>query len=109
MNYKPSPDDVTKVVTPVGLYQRTVVCAANKFANGLIVCGARHFDPIMRAQLDAIEGGRPSLADHEQGFIDQWGNFMSRTEASVVACSSGQKMRNPDVKPGDTLYSEDLY
>ena len=28
-----------------------VVCAANKFSDGLIVCGARHYDRIMHRQI----------------------------------------------------------
>lgn len=109
-NYKPIKGNITMVAVPGGILPRTVVCAANKFETGLIICGARHFDRVMHTQLDAIEAsGRPKLSGHEQGFIDQWGNFMSRKEACLVAISSGQKLRNPNISAGDSLYSEDLY
>lgn len=84
---------------------RVVVCAANRYGD-LIVCGARHFDMVMRAQIKAanIERSVP-----EQGFIDQWGVFMDREEALLVATAAGQiNVRRPK-SPGNELFSEDLY
>ena len=88
--------------------QRVVVCAANRSKSGKIVCGARHWDPAMRAQI-LVDGKRPpewSVA--EQGFIDQFCVFMTRQEAWKVAEAAGQIKFGRDYSKG-VLYSEDLY
>lgn len=92
------------------LAAQRVVCAANRNrVTGLIICGARHFDTIMHRQMEA----RPpeELDDwhrSEQGFIDQFGNFLTREEAHKVATERGQFFRR---FAGDEreLYSENLY
>lgn len=84
---------------------RIVVCAANRREDGLILCGARHWDGIMCAQADAIGWDDSKMA--EQGFIDQFGIFLTREEAREIALASGQKLRNPE--PEEILFSEDLY
>lgn len=82
-----------------------VVCAANRHHDsGRIICGARHWDSIMRGQLiDGQKGG-----SWDQGFIDQWGQFLTREEAWKVAVAKGQIRRQIDTPEG-TLYSEHLY
>lgn len=92
---------------------RTVVCAANRFpgtGNGpIIVCGARHFDNVMHAVIDAL-GLQSQAGDAEQGFIDQFGVFMTREEAATVAAEAGQlNVRRPKTVPARQLFSEDLY
>lgn len=89
---------------------RRVVCAAMRNGPYLVV-GPRHFDMTMHAQLAILKRADPNLDKKwEQGFIDQFGVFMDRTEAMVVAKASGQPINftrngsNPDV-----LYSEGLY
>lgn len=85
-----------------------VVCAACKNKDtGLIICGPRHLDSTMRAVMDAT-GGSTSGRDCEQGFINQWGDFLTREEALVIVQKNGQKRRSCG---GDTkrLYSENLY
>lgn len=91
--------------------QRRVVCAANRNdRSGLVIIGVRHWDAWMHAQAKANPeqwyGGH-----HEQGFIDQRGKFLSRTEAWVVAEAAGQIVRRVggDDANGGTLYSENLY
>lgn len=85
---------------------RVVVCAANRYGE-LIICGARHFDTVMHRQIEAANVGD---AEHEQGFIDQWGVFMDREEALAVATAAGQiNVRRPKSAPFDELFSEDLY
>ena len=86
---------------------RRVVCAALRRSGGLIICGARHFDPIMRQVIGFI-GGRQEWLGVEQGFIDQYGAFMPREEARVVAEAAGQIVRRVG---GDSkiLFSENLY
>jgi hypothetical protein len=91
---------------------RRVVCAANKMKDGTIVCGARHYDDVMRGvfrKLDNSAGRTVTVA--EQGFIDQRGRFMNRQEAWKVAEAAGQIARHVggDTSNGGTLYSENLY
>jgi hypothetical protein len=83
----------------------------------MIVCGARHFDPIMRATIKAM--GMATVG-WEQGFIDQYDNFLTRKEAWTIADKMGQ-IRRPTgfedflharpTKIGDdgNLFSENLY
>lgn len=87
--------------------QQVVVCAAC-LVDGVIFCGARHWDDVMRAQCKAA--GMNKIVEHEQGFIDQWGTFLSRKEAMIIANAAGQKV---DIErcggSTTTLYSEGLY
>lgn len=98
---------------------RVVVCAACKYGD-LIIPGARHWDPIMRALVDEImpkdaEGRTQARIENRlsamenQGFIDQWGNFMSRKEALEVAKANGQYGRYREPQNQEIMYSEDLY
>lgn len=84
--------------------QRRVVCAANRFQDGVIILGARHWDSLMceHAKLLGRRGG-----NEEQGFIDQWRAFMTREEAWIVAVAANQIIR--DVGCDGELYSENLY
>lgn len=92
---------------------RVVVCAANRIVDGkphagLIIPANRHHSPTMNALYTAlgIKGGFD-----DQGFIDQWGQFMDRKEALKVAMSSGQPFnveRNGCGNPPDELYSEGI-
>ena len=107
---------------------RRVVCAAVRRGDGLIVCGARHYDPLMREMIYALHKRglfgwkRSHVAAHlkfvhvgangpEQGFVDQFQHFMTREEAWKIAQASGQII--PDHprqnEPEGVLYSEDLY
>jgi hypothetical protein len=101
-----------------GAKQRRVVCAANRLVEmwmGLtpgratyIVCGPRHFDPTMRAQIALRPEGKDVWARSEQGFIDQWGTFMTREEAMQVAKAAGQLLYTEDL-PTEWLDSSHLY
>lgn len=85
-----------------------IVCAANKHpTKGTIVCGARHYDNVMRAAIKEM-GDREEWFDCEQGFIDQYGNFYTREEAYVVAKENGQIVRRCGGDNGK-LFSENLY
>jgi hypothetical protein len=70
--------------------QQVVVCAANKMPDGLLLCGARHWDSVMRAQAKALCYNKGYMARAEQGFIDQFGTFLTREEAMVIVSQSGQ-------------------
>ena len=103
-----------------------IVCAACRSTTlNLVVAGARHFDVIMRNQINALghadNGGKAEddiltlywhthWSQADQGFIDQFGKFYERDEALAVARENekdGRKLRNPDARVD--LYSEDLY
>ncbi len=85
---------------------RRVVCAALR-KDGRIIIGPRHFDTTMQREIKTYKGW--GWEKSEQGFIDQWGNFMDRKEAFEVATTAEQiikKTGNPESKE---LFSEDLY
>lgn len=82
-----------------------VVCEAIRHESGLIICGARHRDPVMRAQAEA---SGLNWKGCEQGFINQFAEFLTREEALEVAKASGQPL-NLDYCSGNKLFSEGLY
>jgi hypothetical protein len=67
----------------------------------------------MKRDLDKLRDSLPeqyhNAAPYEQGFVDRYGNFLTRGEAFELAEHAGQIK----VKTGNTsakvLYSEDLY
>jgi len=93
---------------------RHIVCAANKFElNGqeIIVTGARHYDPIMHAVIDALseQGQLIAIPDvvANQGFIDNFGKWLSREDARACVLENEQVLRS---QPNSSeLFSEDLY
>lgn len=100
----------------MNIYSRVVVCAAIR-KDELIICGARHFDTVMRGVIATMKIKHTGF---EQGFIDQYGVFMTRREAWVIADKAGQIRRptgleteyNPrPANVGDEaeLFSENLY
>ena len=105
--YKPILGNIAFVqIDESSFIPRHVVCAANKYPDGLILVGVRHSCPTMRAQLDRMDPKPEGIA--EQGFIDQWGNWMGRDEALFVVKANNQPLRYP-ADEWDTLYSENLY
>lgn len=101
------------------LIPRYVVCAANRYGE-IIIAGARHHDNIMRNTIAAIGDGDWKKGYHilagvdlnspseEQGFIDQFGVFMSREEAAHIIEINKQSVAEPDDIDG-FLISENLY
>lgn len=89
-------------------HMRRVVCAANRYGEGLLLLGARHWDKQMHAMADKIGFNRADYEREEQGFIDQYGVFLTRAEAWVVAKAAGQIIRRCGGDEG-CLYSENLY
>lgn len=88
-----------------------IVCAAIRFGEH-IICGARHFDTIMRMQIKTSSvDWYIDRSKIEQGFIDQYGQFYSRTEAWKIALHQFQIRRRcgGDETNGGTLFSENLY
>lgn len=90
--------------------QRRVVCATNQYGPHTFL-GARHFDTRMLEAMKAYD--IPALRKQfgeQQGFIDQWGGFMCRKEALIVARSANQVKEPKSGNPNSPdLFSEDLY
>lgn len=88
---------------------RRIVCAA-MINQGIIVLGARHYDKLMHEHINLLKksGGSWNKAAETQGFIDQWGNFINREDALIVALAAGQRIKRCG---GDEncLYSDNLY
>jgi hypothetical protein len=85
-----------------------IVCAAMLMKDGLVVTGARHFSPEMRLVLHRIYGDGYHLKVQQQGFINQYGDFLGREEALVIARKQGQ-VRKEVGGGNDELFSEMLY
>lgn len=94
---------------------RRVVCAAIRAADGELLLGIRHYSPDMRRQIERrIDGGKfIGRMDKDQGFVDQWGQWMSRAEAYQVAVATDRlTFPTEAVKSMDghmKLFSEGLY
>lgn len=73
--------------------------------------GQRHWCSHMHNQASALFGRSYTSFDWEQGFIDQLGQFHTRTEAWKIAEAAGQILYRcgGDTANGGTLYSENLY
>lgn len=72
-----------------------VVSMAACIVDGYLLVGNRHFCPLMRMTMDNL--GISQYPTHnlhhvgeDQGFVDQWGVYMSREEAWEVAKAAGQ-------------------
>lgn len=90
---------------------KRIVCAAIRHRRfHLLIVGPRHFDITMRYAIDRSDEG-DEWYDAEQGFIDQNGNYLNRTDAWQVAKDAEQIIRRVggDNANGGTLYSENLY
>jgi hypothetical protein len=91
---------------------RYVVCAAiRRASDGAIICGVRHYDALMRATANREGGVREQWLGVEQGFVDNFGKWLTRQEAWEIAESQGQirSLTEGDVRVPGTLFSEDLY
>lgn len=89
--------------------KQRIVCAAIKMPDGTIVCGPRHFDDIMRNQLMRNQlVWNPEWNKAEQGFVTQYGVFLTREKAYEIAEKNGQIVNNTGYK-GNKLFSEHLY
>jgi len=69
--------------------KQRVVSMAACIVDGHLIVGNRHFCPIMRNTINSL-GIKYSPREGDQGFVDQWGVYMSREEAWVVAKAAGQ-------------------
>ena len=98
---------ITKDFAPV---KRKIVTAANRHTkSGVLLVGSRHWSKAMTLQAKAI-GIKPSsmaCGSFEQGFIDQYDQFLSRVDAKRIAIANGQPLIGQDL--GDELFSENLH
>jgi hypothetical protein len=111
--YSPYEEDRTKQYLYEGRTKpRFIVSAANRVRDfnreltGQLLVGARHCDTVMRGQAHFLPEGYSWALPHDQGFIDQWGQWLSREEAKEVAVTNGQSLIGED---WGGLYSENLY
>ena len=90
---------------------RRVVCSAIRAEDGTVLLGVRHYSPDMLEQIEARRDGEKfkNRSGKDQGFVDQFGVFMTREEAYIVADESGQIWGWPCEIPNARLYSEMLY
>lgn len=86
--------------------QPRIVCAAMRNEKGDVIIGIRHNDTFMREA--KMADGRERWRGAEQGFVDQFGVFLSREAAWIVATEAGQIVRRCGVDEG-RLFSENLY
>lgn len=88
-----------------------ILIAAVRAADGEVILGIRHYGPEIRRQMKARPDG-DKFCGHEpgvdQGFVDQFGHFYTRTEAYDLAVRKGQ-ISPKSVHTGAELFSEDLY
>lgn len=100
--------------TPGDPVRRRVVCAALRAQNGRLLLGIRHYSRDMHEQISHRADGHlfKHIHDPDQGFVDQFGVYMTREEAYGIALESGQLWR-PEACgssiDGHKLYSEGLY
>lgn len=95
--YSPLTSDTSKmfITKDHETIKRVIVTAANRHTESkVVVVGARHFSPAMMSQIQSmnlpeISGGRSCW---EQGFIDQWDNFITRREAMTICVANGQRV-----------------
>ena len=88
-------------------HKRRIVCAANKFPDGTMILGVRHWDPVMREQARRIGYSEKSNGVCEQGFLDNHQSFVTREEAWVIANEAGQIIHRCGGDEG-CLYSENI-
>ena len=103
-----------------------IVCAAIRHPDGRIVCGPRHMDYVMWAQIVGMSPAAfrvyaqerqptPEAAKQwqesavQQGFIDQHGAFYNRFEAWDISDAAGQIIESERGWQTGSLHSEHLY
>lgn len=89
-----------------GPVKRKIVTAANLHTEtGTLLVGARHWSPAMIKQAKAC-GIKPSDSHFEQGFIDQYDQWLSREDALRIATANEQTLIGED---WGVLFSENLH
>jgi hypothetical protein len=91
--------------------ERRVVCAAIRAENGDVIVGIRHYSTDMLYQIrNRPDGNRfVNRFDDDQGFVNTWGEYLTREEAYVVAVHNKQIFRSTPFTGIGKLDSEALY
>ena len=85
-----------------------IVCAACRH-HGTMLAGPRHWDGVMRGQYKQLRADlQVPHSMFEQGFLDQFGQFISRRDAYQIAKQNGQPI-NESRNGRAELFSEGLY
>lgn len=92
---------------PLNVWPRRVVCAAIRCPNGRVIIGVRHMDAFMREQLQVHGEDLTTWTEMGDGFVDNFGVFMTREEARELADANGQVIH--ETPRPDILFSENLY
>ena len=89
--------------------QQVVVAAACCYKK-IILVGARHWDKVMRFQYDCMQSCfKVPHSQFEEGFIDQFGEFLTREQALAIVKANGQRFDAERNGSTVELYSEGLY
>lgn len=86
--------------------QHVVAAACRSHDHSIVLVSARHWDGLMRSQSKVLGLDKHDFPIGEQGFIDQYGNYLSREEAAFIVVQNKQKLREP---VRGECYSENLY
>ncbi len=87
--------------------QNRVVCAAIKIHENIIL-GVRSRDHHMALHIELLEELHKP-ADEIHGFVDRYGNFLTREEAWVIANAAKQIIKFVSGNELGKLYSANLY
>lgn len=87
--------------------QRVVAAACRSKCLEYTLVSARHWDKGMNKLCRQLDLEDTSWPMDQQGFIDQYGNFLTREQAYIIAKREGQIIRDCN-EPG-VLYSENIY
>lgn len=91
--------------------QQIVVCAACRLEQDgetYLVTGARHFDKVMNNIIRHLPM-KLKWVNADQGFINQFGEFLTREEALEVVKNNGQPFDPERNVAKDALFSEGIY
>lgn len=86
-------------------YPETVICAAVRTQEGLVIRGHRHADCLQNLR----NRGFPVEREVEQGFVSSKNRFVTREVGRRLQEVAGIPSADPGGYRGDTLFSEDLY
>jgi hypothetical protein len=107
-------DDAVQTPKPFVAGEQWVVCAANRYqapdGQPVVIPAPRHHDMTMNFLIKSLDAAGAIYTDErgEQGFIDQFGKFLTREEAREIALRNGQRRRRCG-GDGKQLFSENLY
>lgn len=87
--------------------QHIVAAACRSQDKQIMLVSSRHWDLAMNRQADVLGLRKVMWPVSEQGFIDQYGNYIDRVTAAKIVIKNEQPLRMP--LESDRLYSENLY